>query len=128
MNLVKEFPKKGGVEMKACARCHKVNEDNAKFCSQCGLLLFSNGDNHFAPPKQAHKEKTCAYCKGTGRVKEPANILGHICQVCKGTGKNQFNEDPQQCEVCMGSGRLNVDTLMGLSFVPCKRCRGAGWY
>lgn len=71
--------------------------------------------------------KDCAWCRGTGKVRN--DISGRVkrCDVCGGEGRNSFHPPVEECHPCGGTGVRGKSLVMG-SRIKCDFCKGKGWH
>jgi DnaJ-class molecular chaperone len=71
-------------------------------------------------------KKTCAWCKGTGKVKNASAVSTWVdCDVCDRKGYNEFSGLVKSCHICHGSG-VERTNIIGTP-IKCPECGGKGY-
>jgi len=86
--------------------------------------------HHYHPADSEDKRvvrKDCAWCKGTGKVRDIITGREKKCDVCGGEGCNSFRPPPEQCRPCNGTGVGGRNLVMS-SRIKCDVCKGKGWH
>ena len=74
-----------------------------------------------AQPVINYAPETCAWCRGSGGVKEGEIIV--ICPACGGQGSVLVAQPARKCAWCRGSGGVKEGEII----VICPACGGTGW-
>jgi DnaJ-class molecular chaperone len=121
--------------MPYCKTCQRTARKGARKCSKCGNLLYYteeeirdlDEEESASMLKQVVKEvsRTCAFCKGTGRIPGPLGMVVH--QLCNGTGRNWLPESWPKCNRCKGTGKMSYGGGIARIEPSCPKCEGRGW-